>query len=121
MSQGSDPAACEAGEVPASNASGSGSATVTLPADRSAINLNGIATGLTGPITGVDLLEGPPGDSAKVLRTIPVNGTSLTMVWAVTDAVPLTVDAINALEAGKLYVNILTAAHPKGEIIGQIK
>ncbi len=78
--------------------------------------------GLSGPITNAHFHEGAAGESGGVAHGIfdAFDGTTAAGLWRPTDAQPLTPDRIADLVQGRLYLNIHTAAHPGGEIRGQV-
>ncbi len=78
--------------------------------------------GLSGPITAAHFHRAPLGENGSPVRAITAEftGNSASGIWRDTDSVPLTVDLIDALLAGELYINVHTAANPSGEIRGQV-
>lgn len=64
----------------------------------------------------------PAGVNGGVVRTITGDFTGFTAegVWRPSDPEPLTPTLIAELMAGNLYINLHTAAHPGGEIRGQV-
>ena len=104
------------GETPPARARGAGEATVTLDLTRKVIDWRLEYSGLSGPIT-LARFRGPEprdekGDAAVTLRigrSNPAQGS-----------VTLTDDQIEDLAAGLWTLNLHTAAHPHGEIRGQV-
>lgn len=101
-------------EVPPKTTAGSGMATMTLDGDKLTYDVT--YKDLTGPATAAHI-HGPadPGANAGVMVPFanpasPIKGT-----------VNLTPAQVEALKAGKEYVNVHTAQNPGGEIRGQIK
>ncbi len=72
--------------------------------------------GLSGPITVAHFHNNIAGMIGPVVRTIHPSfvGNTATGVWTKTDAEPLTPTLIADLLAGRLYVNVHTAANPGG-------
>ena len=101
--------------LPASKASGSATLTVNLVtgALSGKVMLSGITP--TGALVG----EGFAGSTGTTLVTLAANGTTPTE-WDVPAGSLLTADVVTALLQGKLYVTVQSAAHPNGEIRGQI-
>jgi len=100
------------------DASGTGSFTLT----RGGLGFNISANGLSGPIQGAHFHMGLPGTNGPVVKDITsvVTGNNIAGYWTVQDGQPLNDSLIKALLSGKLYVNLHTAAHPNGEIRGQV-
>jgi hypothetical protein len=104
-------------EVPPTGSTGSGTAAVTL--DRASNELAWRITynGLSGPATAAHF-HGPasPGSNAGVEVNLgddlasPITGSTI-----------LTDTQEQQLQAGQWYVNVHTAAHPDGEIRGQVQ
>lgn len=78
--------------------------------------------GLSGAITGAHFHNAPPGQNGGVVKTITnnFNGNTASGLWSWDDSEPLTPDLVKELLEGNLYLNVHTAAHPGGEIRGQV-
>lgn len=114
-------------EVPAASSTGTGSATVELDAAQAQLTVTVLHTGLAS-ITGAQIFDGPPGTAGTTalfdLATAPF-ASPLTVVLTSGDftasaGAPTFDDMINLLLSGGLHVQILTAAHPSGELRGQV-
>jgi hypothetical protein len=101
--------------LPASKASGNATLTVNLVTG--AMSGNVMLTGITP--TGARIGEGFAGSTGTTLVTLAANATAPTK-WDVPSGSLLTADMVTALLQGKLYVTVLSAANPNGEIRGQI-
>jgi hypothetical protein len=103
-----------ASETPPVSTSATGTATLTVNADKKGGTLNLTYQGLSGAITGSHI-HGPadPGVSANVLISLDITKLS-------SQTITLTDEQFGFLNAGKLYVNIHTASNPNGEIRGQL-
>jgi hypothetical protein len=103
-------------EVPPTNSAGIGTAHATLDPDGT-FHWNVAYQGLTGPATAAHF-HGPaaPGTNAGIVVNIGAQGLPSPMQGAthLTDA------QIADLVGGRWYVNVHTAAHPGGEIRGQV-
>lgn len=75
-------------------------------------------TNLSGPITGADFHAAGRGSiGTPQLSIMPwLKGNSITTVWG-----PLAKTTVDSLLRGEFYVDIHTAAHPEGEIRGQVE
>ncbi|HEY3888133.1 MAG TPA: CHRD domain-containing protein [Caulobacteraceae bacterium] len=105
-----------ASEVPANTTTGTGTVSATLDTGTKSFSYSVRYSGLTGPAIAAHF-HGPaaPGANAPPIITIanltsPILGTT-----SLTDA------QIADLKAGKWYFNVHTAAHPGGEIRGQLR
>jgi len=76
---------------------------------------------LSGPITTAHLHNGGPGTIGGIVKTLTVSSdTMIVGSWKSTDLEPLTPQLVAELLAGRIYVNLRTAANPQGEIRGQL-
>jgi hypothetical protein len=106
-----------ASEVPANDSRGTGVAELTFDAATKTLTWNVTFSGLTGPATMAHF-HGPaaPGVNAPVV--IVLGGAGLTSPFG--GQAKLTDQQQADMLAGKWYMNIHTAAHPAGEIRGQV-
>ncbi len=104
-----------ANEVPPNSSSASGSAKVEL--DGSTLRWTVSYSGTTGPVTAGHF-HGPalPGSNAGVV--VPFTGS---MASPISGTATITPAQAQQLKSGMWYVNLHTAAHPGGEIRGQVK
>jgi hypothetical protein len=102
-------------EVPPVASQGKGSATLTLERETRTLRYAVEYSGLTGPLTAAHL-HGPagPGANAPPVAPIAVGPSPMEGTTTLTEA------QVADLEAGLYYVNLHTAAHPGGEIRGQV-
>ena len=105
-----------ASEVPPNNSTGKGTADIDYDAATKKMSWKLTYSGLSGNATAAHF-HGPaePGKNAGVAVAIP--GAALSPVEG---SATLTDAQAADLLAGKLYVNIHTAANPGGEIRGQV-
>ncbi len=106
-----------ADEVPANDTKGTGKVTASLDTGTKAFSYKVTYSGLTGPATMAHF-HGPAAPGANAGPVVPVPASSLANPMKGTAT--LTDDQIADLKAGKWYFNIHTAAHPGGEIRGQL-
>ncbi len=102
-------------EVPPVNTSAAGSGVIVITPDR-AISGSVTATGINP--TAAHIHEAPAGAAGPVI--IPLVRTAEN-VWSVPAGSRLTEAQYASHRAGNLYVNVHSAAHPNGEIRGQIR
>ncbi len=104
-----------ANEVPPNSSSGSGSAKVEL--DGSTLRYTVSYSGTTGPVTAGHF-HGPalPGSNAGVV--VPFTGS---MASPISGTATITAAQAEQLKSGMWYINLHTAAHPGGELRGQVK
>lgn len=102
-------------EVPAVTTSASGSGSIVVGADKS-VSGSVTTSGIAG--TAAHIHEAAAGSNGPVI--IPLAKTSDNM-WSVPAGSKLSDAQYDSYKAGKLYVNVHSAAHKDGEIRGQIK
>ncbi len=102
-------------EVPPTSSPGTGMAKVNLSGN--SLTWTVTYSGLTGPVKAGHF-HGPaaPGSNAGVV--VPFTGS---LESPITGSATLTDAQVADLKAGKWYFNVHTAAHPSGEIRGQLK
>ncbi len=115
--------ACLRGDqvVPPLQTTAAGGGFFTLNAARDSLTFEIEVNQLSGPVLSASFENAPPGSNGPVVRTITAefSGESAVGVWTSGDAEPLTPGLVSELLAGRIYVNIATAANPSGEIRGQ--
>jgi CHRD domain-containing protein len=102
-------------EVPAVKTNATGTGTISVGADKS-VSGSVTTTGVAGTMAHIH--EGAPGSNGGVAVPLAKNGDN---GWSVPAGAKLNDAQYEAFKAGKLYVNVHSAAHPSGEIRGQIK
>jgi hypothetical protein len=107
-----------ADETPPNDSAGTGKVTATLDTGTNLLKYKIAYSGLTGPATAAHF-HGPaaPGADGPPVVPVPTNALASPMRGSAT----LTVEQIGQLESGKWYFNIHTAAHPGGEVRGQVE
>ncbi len=105
-----------ASEVPPTSSAGTGDAVMTFNTKTRKLDYTVTFSGLTGPAAGAHI-HGPAAAGANAGVLVPFS-TSAT--GPIKGSVKLTAAQAKSLEAGKLYVNVHTAANPGGEIRGQL-
>ncbi|MDZ7308627.1 MAG: endolytic transglycosylase MltG, partial [candidate division KSB1 bacterium] len=110
-------------ENPAVATTAAGGGYFVLNAEQTALSFLIKVRNLSGPITAAHFHLAPRGSNGSPVRTLTADFTDTTAsgVWRSTDAEPLTPALVADLLAGNLYVNVHTAAHPEGEIRGQLE
>ena len=101
-------------EVPPVTTAALGSGQITVLSDRS---VSGRVTISNMAATAAHIHEAAPGKNGPVI--IPLTKTS-DDIWSVPADAKLTASQYADYVAGNLYVNVHSAAHPGGEIRGQI-
>jgi hypothetical protein len=102
-------------EVPPNTRTGMGMADIKYNRDTGMLSWSVTYSGLTGPVTGAHI-HGPAGPGANAGIVVPfAPGPS-----PITGEAKITPAQAGDLQAGLWYVNLHTAAHPPGEIRGQI-
>ncbi len=102
-------------EVPPNSSSGSGTAKVTL--DGNVLKWNVSYSGTTGPVTAGHF-HGPAQPGANAGVVVPFAGP---LASPIIGSATLTPAQVDQLKAGMWYINLHTAAHPGGELRGQVK
>jgi len=101
--------------VPAVTTSASGSGTITIGDDHS---VSGSVTTTGVAATAAHIHMAAAGQNGPVIVPLTKSGDS---TWTVQAGAKLTDQQYDAFKAGTLYVNVHSAAHPGGEIRGQLK
>src|SRR3954454_3929103 len=103
-------------EVPPTTSQGTGTLAATYDTTSKKLAWKGTVSGLSGNATAAHF-HGPaePGKNAGVL--VPAPGVS---TGAFEGSATLTDDQARVLIAGQTYFNVHTAAHPSGEVRGQV-
>jgi hypothetical protein len=106
-----------ASEVPPVTGAGKGSATASLDTATKTLTWTVTYSGLSDPVAAAGHIHGPaaPGANAGVL--VPFSGN---LASPIKGSATLTDAQISDLEAGKLYINLHTAANKGGEVRGQL-
>ena len=102
-------------EVPSNTTTGTGKVTATLDTVTKAFSYDVTYSGLTGPAVAAHF-HGPAAPGANAPPVVPVTNPANPIKGTAT----LTDPQIADLTAGKWYFNVHTAAHPGGEIRGQL-
>jgi len=102
-------------EVPAVNTPATGTAVVTIKPDKS-VTVKVTVTGMTA--TASHIHEGAAGTNGPVI--VPFTKTADNTFEAPAGA-KVTDAQYESYKAGKLYVNVHSAAHPGGEVRAQLK
>jgi CHRD domain-containing protein len=102
-------------ETPPTTSAATGAGTISIAADRS---VSGKVTtqGIDGTVAHIHL--GAVGQAGPPIITLDKGDGG---VWSVPAGAKLTDDQFASFKAGNLYVNVHSAAHPAGEIRGQLK
>jgi CHRD domain len=103
-------------EVPPNNSHGSGDAQAQLDAATKTLTYKVTWKGLTGPATMAHF-HGPAASGEEAPVIIPLGNSPKSPI---TGKAQLTDDQVKEFMDGKVYVNVHTAAHPGGEIRGQM-
>ncbi len=103
-------------EVPPNTTTGNGTVSATLDTATKSFSYSVRYSGLTGPAKAAHF-HGPAAPGANAPPVISI--TNLTS--PISGATTLTDAQIADLKAGRWYFNVHTAAHPSGEIRGQLK
>jgi hypothetical protein len=102
-------------EVPAVSTSASGTSTISVSADRS-VSGSVMISGVAG--TAAHVHTGAAGQNGPVAIPLTKSGDNM---WSVPPGTKLTDAQYESFKAGNLYVNVHSAAHPGGEVRGQLQ
>jgi len=102
-------------EVPPNDSAGTGTADVTFDTETKKLDWTLDYTGLTGDATAAHF-HGPADAGANADVAVPIEDPKSGAKGSAT----LTDAQAADLTAGKYYINVHTAAHPDGEIRGQV-
>ena len=102
-------------EVPPVKTGASGSGAINIGADKS-VSGGVTTTGITA--TAAHIHTGAKGSNGPVIIPLTKKGDN---EWIVPPGTRLTDDQYASFKAGKLYVNVHSAANPGGEIRAQLK
>lgn len=104
-------------EVPPGSGNGKGTVSATFDTTTKKLSWKGSYSGLTGPATAAHFHTGEAGKNGGV--AVPIfSGAAAKSPFE--GSATLTDSQVSDLMAGKLYVNIHTAANKAGEIRGQL-
>ena len=101
-------------EVPPVTTQATGTGTITVNADKT-VSGSVMTKGVNG--TAAHIHAGAKGKNGPVAVPLTKSGDS---TWTVAAGAKLTDAQLSELQAGNMYVNVHSAAHPDGEIRGQI-
>lgn len=104
-------------EIPKTDSKGTGHMAATYDTATKALNYTLTFDGLSGPATAAHL-HGPATRTQSAGVMAPLGDKNPTS--PATGTVTLSEDQAKALQSGKVYVNVHTAANPGGEIRGQL-
>jgi hypothetical protein len=109
-------------EVPPVTTTATGTGSFTLNNEGTELTYHITFAGLSGSLTASHFHNAATGVVGAVVRNISFRGNTASGSWKSSDATqPLTSDLVRELLAGRIYVNLHTAANPGGEIRGQLK
>lgn len=103
-------------EVPAVTTSARGVASFVVSSDLTTLDIQGVFSGLSGPITASHIHGGAVGTNGGVLVNFSANITGNQL----RASIALPPDFIEKALNNELYLNVHTAANPGGEIRGQL-
>ena len=112
-------------EVPSVATSATGNGWVLVSTDGSTITYYVKYSGLSGAAAAAHIHTGAVGVAGGVILPLvvsasPMVGTLTTANFTASGAITTFAEAVAAIQAGNTYFNIHTAAHPGGELRGQI-
>ena len=106
-----------ASEVPPVDTAATGKLEATLDTESKVFTWTINYEGLSGEATAAHF-HGPAAEGANAGPVVPIEGE---LASPITGNVTLTDDQVTQLQGSQWYLNIHTAAHPDGEIRGQVK
>ena len=104
-------------EVPPNDGAGAGKLSATLNTETNEFKYHIEFSGLSGPAVAAHF-HGPAAAGVNAKPQVPIKGSPIAS--PIDGTATLTADQVKDLEAGQWYFNVHTAAHPGGEIRGQI-
>ena len=112
-------------EVPGVATSGTGTVQLLIDRQGSVISYVVNYSGLSGAAVAAHIHFGAPGSNGPVMLPLAIAegslvGTLTSANFQSTAQAPTWADAIAAIRSGQAYVNIHTAAHPGGEVRGNL-
>jgi hypothetical protein len=108
-----------ASQSPPVTTTAGGSAFFTLDPDHTGLSYKILINTATPVITAVHIQRGSPGQNGPIAYTL-YSGTSAFGPGTLAGSIAITPDDLNCLLLDMLYVNAVTAAHPSGEIRGNM-
>ncbi|MET3924101.1 CHRD domain-containing protein [Devosia sp. 2618] len=105
-----------ASEVPKNDSAGTGKLEATYDTDSKAFAWTVTYEGLTGDATAAHF-HGPASADANAPPVVPITGA---LASPIKGTATLTDEQAGQLKDGQWYFNVHTAAHPDGEIRGQV-
>jgi hypothetical protein len=104
-------------EVPPTDSNGGGSVDVTFDTDTKKLDWTIEYSNLTGPVTAAHF-HGPAEMGKNADPVVPLSGD---LASPLKGSATLTDAQAADLQAGRYYINLHTAAHPDGEVRGQVE
>ena len=103
-------------EIPPNDSKGAGAAEASYDTNSKVFSWTITYSGLTGPATAAHF-HGPAAANANAPPVVPLSGD---LTSPINGKATLTDAQAADLQAGRWYFNLHTAAHPSGEIRGQV-
>jgi len=105
-------------QVPPVQTTGSGSAALTYDPATRMVTWSVTYSGLSGPVTMAHFHDGAEGKNGPVVIWLTKKGEPVSS--PITGQATLTPEQAQQFTSGMWYINVHTAAHPAGEIRGQV-